>query len=122
MFEFTQLKQDAHEFWDNQSTDAPHTLNAVEGPFALSEHEYVPELLQELVMSQRNEDKFIRVPMNAVNDIVNTFWEGPGSCARISDMIWDARIARAYGATFTESKGAYKLGYSEAEWKARTED
>lgn len=122
MFDFTKLKQEAREFWLKQSTDTAYTLNAFEGPFALSDHEYVPELIRDLVLSQRNEDKFTRIPMSAVNDIANTFWEGPGSCARISDMVWDARIARAYGATFTESKGAYKLDYTEAEWKAHTDD
>lgn len=112
MIEHAALKQRTHDFWSNQPTDRPYTLNSFDGEFAFSDHDYVPELIRDLVLSQRNEDKFDRIPLSAVNDIANKFWEGPGSCAAISDVIWDARIARAHGANFTESKNAYKLGYS----------
>jgi hypothetical protein len=62
-------------------------------------------------MSQRNEDKFDRVPLSAVNSIANEFWNGPGSCAFISEVIWLCRIARANDASFTESKIAWAQEY-----------
>jgi len=118
MIEHAELKQKTHTLWAEQPTDFPNTLNAFDGTFAFTEHDLVPELIVDLVMSQRNEDKFDKVPLSAVNAIANGFWEGPGSCARISDVIWDCRIARAHGAKFTESKSAWTLGYTVEDWEA----
>ena len=122
MMNHTALKETQHAFWTKEPTEWSGALNSFVGPFALSDHDLVPELIRDLVLSQRNEDKFTRIPMSAVNDIANKFWEGPGSCAAIQDVIWHARIARSYGATFTESKGAYKLGYTVDEWIAINEE
>ena len=117
MIEHMILKEKTRNYWETVAADYPHSLNNFSGEFAFGDHDYVPELIRDLVLSQRNEDRFDRIPLSAVNDIANKFWEGPGSCARISDIIWDCRIARAYGANFTESKNAYTLNYTEEEWK-----
>lgn len=116
------LKEKTRNYWAEQPTDRPYTLNSFAGEFVFTDHDLVPELIRDLVLSQRNEDKFDRIPITAVNDIANKFWEGPGSCAFISDVIWDARIARAYGANFTESKNAYKLNYTVEEWEQIDEE
>lgn len=117
MIEHAILKQKTYEFYAKQPTEGTG-LNSFDGEFAFTEHDLVPELIADLVLSQRNEDKFLKIPLSAVNDIANAFWEGPGSCARISNVIWDCRIARAHGANFTESKNAYTLDYSVEDWEA----
>jgi hypothetical protein len=117
MMNHTFHKQHSNELWSNSPVDGT-SLNSFAGTFSFSDHYLVPELIRDLVMSQRNEDKFVRIPLSAINDIANAFWEGPGSCARISDIVWDCRIARAFGATFTESKNAHALNYTVADWQA----
>lgn len=122
MIQHANLKQSTHDFWAAQPTDFSNTLNSFDGEFAFAEHHLVPELIADLVMSQRNEDSFYRVPISAVNAIANEFWEGPGSCARISDIVWDCRIARAYGANFTESKMAWTMDRTVEDWEALTDE
>jgi len=112
MFDHEALRTQTRDFWAKQPTDRPFTLNSFDGEFKFFDHDDVPELIRDLVMSQRNEDKFDRVPMTAVNSIANEFWNGPGSCEFISEVIWLARIARANEATFTEAKVAWTAEYN----------
>lgn len=121
MINHSVLKQQTHDFFAAQSAESTG-LNGFSGEFAFSDHDAVPELIRDLVLSQRKEDKFDRIPIDDVNSIANEFWEGPGSCARISDIIWDCRIARSFGATFTESKNAYALNYTVKDWKEWADD
>jgi hypothetical protein len=111
MFDHQAIRTQTYNFWLNKSTDYPFTLNSFDGEFQFSDHDYVPDLIRDLVMSQRNEDKFDRVPLSAVNSIANEFWNGPGSCAFISEVIWLCRIAHANDASFTESKIAWAQEY-----------
>lgn len=122
MIEHAILKQKTHDYWATRPTDVSNSLNSFDGEFAFTEHDLVPELIADLVLSQRNEDKFLKIPLSAVNDIANAFWEGPGSCARISDVIWASRIARAYGANFTESKNAHALNYTVEDWESLADE
>jgi len=118
MMNHTALKAHTDEFLSKLPIDEPFTLNSFNGTFAFTDHDLVPGLIQDLVLSQRSEDKFKKIPITAVTEIANKFWEGPGSCVAISNVIWHARVARAYGATITESKVAYVLGRTAEEWAA----
>jgi len=122
MIEHATLKQKTHDFYQRQASVDSYALNAFDGTFAFSSHEAVPQLIRELVLSQRNEDKYLNISLSVINDIANSFWEGAGSCAKISDIIWDCRIARAFGATYTESKNAYTLNRSVEDWEAIAND
>jgi hypothetical protein len=109
MFDHQAIREHNRNWWNRQTIDAPLTLNSFAGTFTFEDHDVVPELIRELVLSQVNVDDFENVPITTVEQIANDFWKGPGSGAFISEVVWCARIARTEGATITVSRNAWKL-------------
>jgi hypothetical protein len=96
MLDLVPLKEANHQFYAAMSTDPSHfTINAVTGPFRFSSHSTVPQLVQALAMELYPDAlKFSRIKLELVEAAINEVWEGPGSAAKVSDIIWDMRLAR----------------------------
>lgn len=90
-------KIESNQYWTKQPIDG-NGLNSFDGDFKFSDHSKVPALIVELVMElEKANTKFNRVNLEAVNEIANNVWKGPGSCADISDYIFDSRINKMKG-------------------------
>ena len=92
MLDLEAAKQRQHEYYASLPTDT-QGINSIE-KFAFSDSALVPELFQNFAVEYFNLERFRRVDLDSLNAALNELWDGPGSCARISDAIWDIRIAR----------------------------
>lgn len=94
MLDLEKCKQRQHQYWSEDSTVGPNTLNGFAGTFNYTDPARVPELFRNLAVEYFGLERYRSVKLDRLNDLVNELWEGPGSCAKISDVIWDIRIAR----------------------------
>jgi hypothetical protein len=82
-------------YWERQPTDQPHTLNGFKGTWAFSDHNLVPEALRNFIMlSFPKAEKFRRIPLGDINDLMNDVWEGPGSMVKVKALEHELRVAR----------------------------
>lgn len=94
MLDITQAKHCQHAYYAEQPTDCAWQLNGFTGTFEYTDPARVPELFRNLAVEYWGLEKYRRVDLAKLNQLLNELWEGPGSCAKISDIIWDIRIAR----------------------------
>lgn len=99
MLDLESCKQRQHDYYASQPTDNPHTLNGFTGAFAYEDPVSVPELFRNFAVEHFNLERYRRVDLDKLNTLLNELWDGPGSCAKISDLTWDIRIARRAGNT-----------------------
>lgn len=94
MLDLEKCKYSASEFYANLSTDPEdHTVNGIK-QFAFSDIALVPELFRNFAMEYFDIERYRQVDLDELNRVLNELWDGPGSAAKISDIIWDIRIAR----------------------------
>ena len=83
------------DYWANQPTDQPWTLNGFAGTFAIPTHSGVAQELQNYVMECfPKAERFSRIPMEDVNRVLNDVWEGPGSMVKVIERTQELRLAR----------------------------
>ena len=83
------------EYWADQPTDQPWTLNGFAGTFAITTHSGVAQELQNYVMECfPKAERFSRIPMEDVNRVLNEVWEGPGSMPKLVQRTLELRHAR----------------------------
>lgn len=99
MLDLEKCKHGASQYWAEQPTDKPWLLNGFTGTFAYTDPVTVPELFRNFAVEYFNLERYRRVDLDKLNTVLNDLWEGPGSCAKISDLIWDIRINRRAGNT-----------------------
>ena len=105
MLDLEAAKQRQHEYYANLPTDT-WGINSIE-TFAFSDSDLVPELFRNFAVEYFNLERYRRVDLDSLNATLNELWDGPGSCAKISDAIWDIRIARREGATVKDALAGY---------------
>lgn len=88
----------SNQYWANQPTDNPHTLNGFAGTWQISDHSLLAEPLVEYVMECFPKvERFKRIPLEDINRVLNDIWEGPGSMQRVVDRTLALRAARMQG-------------------------
>jgi len=82
-------------YWEKQPTDSPHLLNGFNGTWAFTDHNLISHELRNFIMeSFHPEEKFKRIPLEAINKLMNDVWEGPGSMVKIQKMFEEMKAAR----------------------------
>lgn len=82
-------------YWERQPTDQPHTLNGFNGTWNFSDHNLIPEGLRNFIMEMFPKvEKFKRIPLEDINDLMNDVWEGPGSMPKLMRLMQESRVAR----------------------------
>lgn len=99
MLDLESCKSQQHEYHAGQPTDQPWKLNGFTGVFAYEDPATVPELFRNFAVEYFNLERYRRVDLDKLNAVLNDLWDGPGSCAKISDLTWDIRIQRRQGNT-----------------------
>ena len=101
MLDLQQCKQSNHEFYSRMPTgEDDHNVNCIQ-QFAFTDTELVPELFRNFAVEHFKLERFRRVDLDKLNEVLNEMWDGPGSAAAISDYTWDIRIARRAGSDDT---------------------
>ena len=103
MYEYKPIDTDAiresiasvDTYWERQPTDQPWTLNGFNGTWAFSDHNLIPEALRNFINESFPKiEKFKRIPLEAINELMNDVWEGPGSMPKIQSLTNELRKAR----------------------------
>lgn len=94
MMDLQAAKAAQHSYYN--STDYIHGINQIE-QFEFTDPRAVPELFRNFAVEYFELERYSRVDLEQLNQVLNQLWQGPGSCALISDLIWDIRIARRQG-------------------------
>jgi len=104
MYDIIEAKQRQHDYYN--SCDYVHGINTIEH-FAFEDAGTVPELFRNFAVEYYNLERYSRVDVDKLNADLNELWDGPGSAAKISDIIWDIRIARREGGTVKDALKGY---------------
>ena len=104
MLDLNAAKQSQHDYY--ASNDYAHGVNTIES-FAFTDAGQVPELFRNFAVEYYSLERYSRVDVEQLNADLNQLWEGPGSAAKISDIIWDIRIARRVGSTPKDALKGY---------------
>lgn len=89
------------DYWASQPIDRPWTLNGFNGTFAYSDHDLIPEPIQEFLLEyfydrlgEMRKNHIKVVSLNEINDLMNKVWEGPGSMPKIVSLMHEMRNNR----------------------------
>lgn len=86
---------DTLTYWERQPTDNPFYLNGFNGTWNFRDHNLIPGELKNFIMeSFHPEEKFKRIPLDAINELMNDVWEGPGSMVKIQKLYQEKFAAR----------------------------
>jgi len=96
MLDIEQAKQRQHEYY--AANDYAHGVNTITD-FAFEDPARVPELFRNFAVEYFGLERYRRVDLEKLNTVLNDLWQGPGTAAVISDLVWDIRIARRQGKT-----------------------
>ena len=66
-----------------QEIDNPNAVNGFNGTWAISDHAKLPEVFFGFVQRYFNVSRIKRVPIEEINTLLNSLWEGPGSLEKI---------------------------------------
>jgi len=93
------------QYWADQPTDNPHTLNGFAGTWQFSDHKLIPEGLRNYIFENfPKHERFDRIPLDEINNLMNEVWEGPGSMAKISTLYNSMRSQRVVNVSDTKPK------------------
>ena len=91
----------ALDYWTNQSTDQPWLVNGFKGTWAFSDHSLIPDVILEYLLESFRDrlGEFRKghvksIPLNEINDLLNSVWEGPGSVVKLVNLTYDMRSNR----------------------------
>jgi hypothetical protein len=94
-------KESSVNYWASQPTDQPHTLNGFKGTWAFSDHELIPGPIREFLiehyhnrLGELRRGHIKTIPLNEINELMNSVWDGPGSMPKICSMMFELRSNR----------------------------
>lgn len=98
MLNHNKLAVDHVTWWAEQPTDNENTINGFSGEFAFTDHELVPNCLRDFVIENfPKKEKFDRVSLDDINNLLNSVWQGPGSMVRITMLTHQLRETERRG-------------------------
>ena len=80
------------EFY-SRDIDKPHLVNGFRGTWQISEHNLIPDVLNEYLMYTFQTARLKRVKIDAINQALNDVWEGPGSLAKVFTLVAEMRVS-----------------------------
>jgi len=90
------------QWWNEQPTDNPFTLNGFDGEWACEDHAGVPQALHNYLMECFPRKARLKdIPIDDINRVLNEAWKGPGSMANIVMLEEQMRQARTEGSSET---------------------
>lgn len=91
----------ALDYWTQQPTDQPWLVNGFSGTWAFSDHSLIPDVILEYLLESFRDrlGEFRKghvksIPLNEINDLLNSVWEGPGSVVKLVNLTYDMRSNR----------------------------
>ena len=91
----------ALDYWTQQPTDQPWLVNGFNGTWAFSDHSLIPDVILEYLLESFRDrlGEFRKghvksIPLNEINDLLNSVWEGPGSVVKLVNLTYDMRSNR----------------------------
>ena len=89
------------EYWANQPTDDPFSVNGFAGTFAFSDHSRIPEPHVEFLLEyfrkslgEARKGHIKAIPLEDINEVMNEVWEGPGSVIKLVNLTYELRRER----------------------------
>jgi hypothetical protein len=91
----------ALDYWTQQPTDQPWLVNGFKGTWAFSDHSLIPDVILEFLLEtfrdrlgELRKGHVKSIPLNEINDLLNSVWEGPGSVVKLVNLTYDMRSNR----------------------------
>ena len=91
----------ALNYWSEQPIDKPWLVNGFAGTWAFSDHSLIPDVILEYLLESFRDrlGEFRKghvksIPLNEINDLLNSVWEGPGSVVKLVNLTYDMRSNR----------------------------
>jgi hypothetical protein len=85
----------ATSFWEGRDLDKPYTLGGFNGTWAFSDHNLIPNDLNNFILeSFHPQERIKRIPLEDINKLLNDVWEGPGSMAKLERLYHEMKAAR----------------------------
>jgi hypothetical protein len=88
-------------YWTTQPTDQPWLVNGFKGTWAFSDHSLIPDVILEFLLEnfrdrlgELRKGHIKSIPLNEINDLLNSVWEGPGSVVKLVNLTYDMRSNR----------------------------
>lgn len=98
MYNYKTAAESSVAFWQAQPTDNPGSVNGFSGTWAISDHSLIPSALQDYIAETfYGYTRLTRIPLEDINNALNEVWEGPGSMAKITELVYEKRQARQEG-------------------------
>lgn len=116
MYNFNDSRSMALEYWSTTPTDQPWLVNGFNGTWAFSDHSLIPDVILEFLLEsfrdrlgEFRKTQIKSIPLNEINDLLNSVWEGPGSVVKLVNLTYDMRYSR-YASGSNDTKDPLK-GY-----------
>ena len=88
-------------YWANQPTDDPFSVNGFAGTFAFSDHSRIPEPHVEFLLEyfrkrlgEPRKNHIKAIPLEEINEVMNDVWDGPGSVIKLVNLTYELRAER----------------------------
>jgi len=89
---------DTKTYWETQPTDKPYLVNGFAGTWNFSDHNLIPNSLTNFIVESFPKiERFKRIPLDEINALMNSVWEGPGSMVKIERLYQEMRANRIAG-------------------------
>lgn len=95
MLDYSEMAAKHANYWVNQSPTEDHALDNFNGTWQISDHALVPTAVRNyLVELFTKKERFSQIPLEDINQALNSVWEGPGSMAKLILLTEQMRQAR----------------------------
>lgn len=82
MLDHAKIVSDKIEFY-RRDIDNPYSVNGFRGTWQFSDHNLIPDVFNGFLQRYFGQYRIRRVPLAQINEVLNQYWEGPGSLEKI---------------------------------------
>ena len=100
MLDYRKVANDRIAQWEAWPTDNPNSVNGFEGEWNISDHSLIPDCVTDFCLEQHpKKDRISQIPLEDINEMLNSVWEGPGSMPKLVALTEQIRELRREGET-----------------------
>lgn len=82
-------------YWEQQPTDQPWLVNGFKGTWNFTDHNLIPDSLRNFIWANFPKiERFRRIPLEDINQVMNDAWEGPGSMVKLAHLTLELKQQR----------------------------